>query len=128
LTLGACAKLSAAGAFAAELIGTAMLLWVVFCVTDGRNKARPRMLTALTIGLTVTMLVSLLGPLTMACLNPARDLAPRLFSSLAGWNRVPFTVNGSGWLTVYVTAPILGGVAGGAIHTFFFKKPYLSSK
>ena len=48
------------------------------------------------------------APLTMAGFNPARDLAPRIFSSLAGWGSQPFTVNGSGWLTVYILAPIAG--------------------
>ena len=122
LTVDLCARTSAARAFGAELIGTAILLWIIFRVTDDRNKARPQILTAAVIGLAVTLLISLLGPLTMACFNPARDLAPRLFSSLAGWGPVPFTVNGFGWLTVYIIAPILGGLLGGAIHALFFKK------
>jgi glycerol uptake facilitator protein len=111
-------------AFAAEVVGTAVLLLVIFCATDERNKARPQFLTAATIGLTVTLLISLLAPLTMACFNPARDLAPRLFSSLAGWGSVPFQVNGTGWLTVYVIAPILGGLLGGAVYRLFFRNAY----
>jgi glycerol uptake facilitator protein len=99
-------------------------LLVIFCVTDERNKSRPQILTAATIGLTVTLLISLLGPLTMACFNPARDLAPRVFSALAGWGRVPFQANGTGWLTVYIIAPAAGGPAGGALHRGFFKQAY----
>jgi glycerol uptake facilitator protein len=68
--------------------------------------------------------ISLLGPLTMACLNPARDLAPRIFSSLAGWRAVPFRVNGLGWLTVYIIAPIVGGLLGGGIYRVFFRVAY----
>jgi len=111
-------------AFFAEAVGTAILLLVIFCATDPNNKERPRILTAATIGLTVTLLISLLGPLTMACFNPARDLGPRLFSSLAGWGSLPFTVNGSGWFLVYIVAPILGGLFGGAIYRYFFRPCY----
>ena len=111
-------------AFAAEVAGTAVLLLVIFCATDERNKARPQILTAATIGLTVTLLISLFGPLTMACFNPARDLAPRIFSSLAGWGKIPFEANGMGWLTVYIIAPLLGGLLGGAIYRGFFKRGY----
>lgn len=118
------ARMSPWSAFGAEVFGTAILLLVIFCVTDERNKARPQALTAATIGLTVTMLISLLGPLTMACFNPARDLSPRLFSSLAGWGAVPFSTNGWGWLTVYILAPFLGGLLGGAIYRGFFKAGY----
>jgi len=35
---------------------------VIFCTTDARNAARPQVLTAATIGLTITLLISLLGP------------------------------------------------------------------
>ncbi len=111
-------------AFAAEVVGTAILLLVIFCVTDERNVNRPQLLTAATIGLTVTILISLLGPLTMACFNPARDFGPRLFSAVAGWKAVPFTTNGFGWLTVYIIAPIVGGLLGGAIYRVFFKTGY----
>jgi glycerol uptake facilitator protein len=108
-----------ARAFAAEFVGTALLVMVIFGVTDARNASRPQGLTALTIGLTVTILICVLAPLTMACFNPARDLAPRIFSALAGWGAWPFMANGTGWLTVYVLAPITGGLAGGAACRLF---------
>ena len=111
-------------AFFAEAVGTAILLLVIFCTTDANNKERPQILTAATIGLTITLLISLLGPLTMACFNPARDLGPRLFSSMAGWGALPFTVNGSGWLLVYIVAPIVGGLCGGAVYRFLFRPCY----
>jgi glycerol uptake facilitator protein len=120
------ATMSPGRAFGAEVAGTAILLLVIFCATDDRNAARPQILTAATIGLTITLLISLLGPLTMACFNPARDFAPRVFSSLAGWRGVPFTTNGLGWLTVYIIAPIVGGLLGGAIYRVFFRAAYRS--
>src|ERR1043165_302213 len=77
-------------AFFIEFVGTGILMLVILGVTNARNSSRPQALTAATIGLTVTILISLLGPLTMAAFNPARGLAPRIFSSLAGWRAVPF--------------------------------------
>lgn len=103
-------------AFATECLGTAILVLVILGSVDQRNESRPRALAAVTIGLTVTILISLLGPLTMAALNPARDLAPRIFSALAGWGRVPFAANGSGWFVVYVLGPFAGAIVGGTIY------------
>ena len=121
-------RMSQGRAFIAEVTGTALLLLVIFCTTDATNRHRPQILTAATIGLTVTMLISLLGPLTMACFNPARDFGPRLFSSLAGWGMVPFTANGTGWLTVYIVAPIIGGLVGGGIYRGLFRLHYESGE
>lgn len=98
-----------------EVVGTGLLVLVIFGLTDPANSQRPKELTALLIGLTVTALISLLAPLTMGCFNPARDLGPRIFSSLAGWGHIPFTTNGWGWLTVYIVSPLIGGVVGGAV-------------
>jgi glycerol uptake facilitator protein len=79
------------------------------------------------LGVAVALvLATVLCPLTMAFFNPARDLGPRVFSALAGWGAVPFRVNGVGWLTVYVLAPLLGGLLGGAVYTAFFKRAYAS--
>lgn len=111
-------------AFFIEFTGTAILLLVILGTTDPRNASRPQALTAATIGLTVTLLISLLGPLSMAAFNPARDFAPRVFSSLVGWGRVPFTANGLGWLTVYIVAPILGGQFGAWVYRQFLRPHY----
>lgn len=124
LTAEAKAAFSPASAFAAEVIGTALLLIVILGVTDPKNTTMPSVLIAPTIGLTVTILICLLGPLTMACFNPARDLAPRIFSSLAGWGKIPFTANGSGWFTIYMIAPTLGGVLGGVFYTKLLAPSY----
>jgi glycerol uptake facilitator protein len=124
LTEAARQRVSSGAAFGAEVVGTAVLLLVILGLTDERNAARPRILTAAAIGLTVTVLISLFGPLTMACFNPARDLGPRVFSALAGWRGVPFQVNGVGWLTVYVLAPLFGGLLGGAVYRTCFKSNY----
>lgn len=118
------ARVSHGTAFFIEVLGTAILMLVIMGTTDERNSSRPQALTAATIGLTVTILISLLGPLTMAAFNPARDLAPRIFSSLAGWGAVPFTANGIGWLTVYVVAPVVGAIAGGGVYRLLLSPHY----
>ena len=128
LTDAARGRITPLAAFGAEVIGTAILLLVVFCVTDKRNKASSKALIPLTIGLTVTLLISLLGPLTMACFNPARDLGPRVFSSLAGWRALPFQVNGHGWLTVYIVAPLVGGLLGGFLYRVVFEANYRTAE
>ena len=86
------------------------------------------MLTAATIGLTVTLLISLLGPLTMACFNPARDFAPRVSSAAVGWRGLPFAVNGHGWLTVYILAPLLSGILGGGGYRVFFRRHFVGTE
>jgi len=105
-------------AFLIELIGTAVLVFAIFGLTDDRHANAPGILLPVMVGLTVTILISLIGPLTMGAFNPTRDFAPRLFSSLAGWGSVPFTVNGIGWLTVYILGPFTGGLAGGALWKY----------
>lgn len=114
-------------AFYVEALGTAILVLVILCTTDERNGSRPGPLTAATIGLTITTLISLLAPLTMAGFNPARDFAPRVFSALVGWGRIAFETNGSGWLTVYILGPIVGGQVGGILYRVLFRRSYASS-
>jgi len=107
-------------AFAAELLGTLVLGFVVFALTDERNHGRPMSgLAPVFIGLTVAALISVLAPLTQACFNPARDFGPRLFAALAGWGRIALPgFEETGWLTVYIVAPIIGAIAGGAVYEF----------
>jgi glycerol uptake facilitator protein len=105
-------------AVAAELLGTLFLALMVFALTDERNGAAPQAkLAPVFIGLTVTALICVIAPLTQACFNPARDFGPRLFAYFAGWG--PVALPGpqpTGFLTVYILAPILGAILGGGVY------------
>lgn len=105
-------RVTSSRAFFAEFLGTALLALVVFGFTARSNKGGPAGLTPIAIGIALTTLICVFAPISMAGFNPARDLAPRLFSSLAGWGGVPFTTNGTGWITVYLLAPCLGALTG----------------
>jgi glycerol uptake facilitator protein len=101
-----------------EVVGTAILALAVFALTDERNAGGPASKFApVFIGLTVAILISVIAPLTQACFNPARDFGPRLFACLAGWGPVALPGRGTGFLTVYILAPIAGAVLGGGLYT-----------
>jgi glycerol uptake facilitator protein len=104
-------------AFVAEVVGTLFLALVVFAVTDERNLAAPTgRLAPVFIGLDVAILISVLAPLTQACFNPARDFGPRLFAFFAGWGAIAIPGRGTGFLTVYILAPLVGAVLGGGLY------------
>jgi glycerol uptake facilitator protein len=116
-------------AFGAELIGTLVLGFVVFAVTDVHNPGRPSTGQApIFIGLTVSALISVIAPLTQACFNPARDFGPRLFAAFAGWGRVAWPgFTDLSWLTVYIIAPLLGAAIGGAMYDFVIRPVFQPS-
>jgi glycerol uptake facilitator protein len=104
-------------AFLVEVLGTLFLALVVFAVTDERNQAAPTgRLAPVFIGLVVAILISVLAPLTQACFNPARDFGPRLFAFVAGWGPIAIPGRGTGFLTVYILAPLLGATLGGYLY------------
>jgi glycerol uptake facilitator protein len=115
-------------AFMAESGGTFLLVMLIMSLTEGCNLGRPDdSLAPMFIGLTVTILISILGPLTQAGFNPARDLAPRLFAMLMGWKSSALTTDLHGWLTVYVLGPIGGGILAALTFTRLIE-PALRSK
>lgn len=105
-------------AMSVEGIGTFLLVFMIFSLTEGCNLGRPHdQLAPLFIGLTVTVLICLLAPLTQAGFNPARDLGPRLVALLFGWGSAALPDAMGGFIWVYVLAPILGALAAGLFFT-----------
>ncbi len=109
--------ISERSAFIAEMIGTAMLAFLVSAVTHPSNAARPPPAAqAVVIGVGVAAIISVLAPLTQAALNPARDFGPRLVSYFLGWDEIAIPGPRGGWLTVYIIAPTVGAIIGGGIY------------
>ncbi len=110
-------------AMVAEGIGTAILVFFIFALTDLQNANRPNgTLFAPFIGLTITILISVIAPLTQAGFNPARDFGPRLFAWMAGWGAIAIPGPRGGFFTVYILAPILGGVVGGGCYDHLVRR------
>lgn len=107
-------------AFLAELMGTLLLAVVVFGMTEDKNSGRPQNIIPFAIGGSLTLLICLFAPISMAGFNPARDFAPRFMSMLFGWGSVPITTNSVWWFLVYGVAPVLGGLAGAGIIRIAF--------
>ena len=109
-------------AMLAEGIGTAFLAFFVFALTDERNRGGPgSKLLPVMIGLTVSIVISVIAPLTQAGLNPARDFGPRLFAWFAGWGDVAIPGPQGGFFTVYIAAPILGALTGAAAYQYLIR-------
>lgn len=105
-------------ALLAEAFATMVLALVVFAVVDEHNSFAPSLpVFALILGLVVGFIVAVEAPLTMAGINPARDLGPRIAITFLGWNGVSFTGPGSIWW-VWTVGPIAGAIAGGAVWKF----------
>ncbi|MCK5536584.1 MAG: aquaporin [Thiomargarita sp.] len=117
-TAGSNVSVSMTTAFLAESFGTFILVFLIFSLTEGCNTGRPdTSLTPILIGLTVTIIISIIAPLTQAGLNPARDFSPRMFSMLAGWGEAALPDEKAGFFIVYIVGPISGGILSSLIFT-----------
>ncbi len=115
---GSTAEVSMPLAMVAEGFGTFLLVLMIFFLTEGCNPGRPDdSMAPVFIGLTVTSVICLVGPLTQAGLNPARDFAPRLVSWIFGWKDAAFPDKEGGFFFVYILAPLLGGQAAALLFT-----------
>jgi MIP family channel proteins len=111
------------GGFIDQVVGTALLVLVIFGITDRRNAPAPGSLTPVVVGLLVVLIGMTFGYNAGYAINPARDFGPRLFTALAGWGSGVFTAS-SAWSWVPVVAPCVGGVIGGGVYDFFITRHY----
>jgi glycerol uptake facilitator len=120
---GSMATVNLGGAFFIEAILTMFLLLMIFALTEPDNPGLPQAgLGPIFIGLTVTAIVGVGGPLTMDAVNPVRDFGPRLFAYVAGFGRIAFPgPRGNEWW-LYIVAPIVGGLIGGLAYRVFVRR------
>lgn len=110
--------------FFSELIITAVLVFGIMYIIEEINAGRPLAnIGPAFIGVLVAGLVAYESPVSMAALNPARDLGPRVFAFFAGWGDIAFPgPRGGFWIPTVST--LVGGLIGGAIYTYLYKRVY----
>lgn len=108
--------------FLDQVLGTAILLFIVFAITDERNQPSAN-LTPVLVGLTVVAIGMSFGALHGYAINPARDLGPRLFTVLSGFRNNGLT-DGTNVFWVPLVAPLVGGLLGAALYDFALR-PHL---
>ena len=109
------AYLSLLGGFVDQVVGTALLVGIVFALSDERNAPPPAAITPVLVGVTVMAIGMAFGVNAGYAINPARDFGPRLFTAVAGWGGGVFTA-GQGWWWVPIVAPCVGGLIGGTVY------------
>jgi glycerol uptake facilitator len=96
-----------------QVIGTALLVGLIFAITDPRNAPAPPALHPLLIGLVVVAIGVSWGGMHGYAINPARDFGPRLFTLAAGFQNTGFASH-AWW--VPIIGPLVGGLLGAAAY------------
>lgn len=109
------------GPFLDEVIGTALLIGVLFALTDERNQPPKANIAPFVVGLVVVAIGISFGANSGYAINPARDLGPRLLAGLAGWggNAIPGNYDN---VSFYMWIPIVGPLIGAGIGAIVYDK------
>jgi glycerol uptake facilitator protein len=107
--------------FLDQVIGTALLLLLIFAITDEFNIPPGANLAPLMIGLVVVAIGISFGGMHGYAINPARDFGPRLFTVVAGFRNNGITDGVRVWW-VPVLAPLIGGVLGAGLYDFAIRR------
>jgi glycerol uptake facilitator protein len=114
-------------AFLDQVVGTAILVFVVFALITAANNAPQANLAPVVIGLVVVGIGMAWGANAGYAINPARDFGPRLASFITGYETAWLDQNGVVYFWLPIVAPIIGGLIGGAMWRFLVQ-PYLPSE
>lgn len=106
------------GALRDQVIGTAILVLMIFAITDSRNSAPLSNMTPFIVGLLVVGIGMAWGTNAGYAINPARDLGPRLASFITGYGGAFRDQYGSLYFWIPIVGPLIGGAVGGALYKF----------
>ncbi len=106
------------GAFRDQVIGTAILLFLIFAIIDARNTAPLANLAPFIIGLLIVAIGMAWGTDAGYAINPARDFGPRLAEYITGYTGAWKDQYGNLYFYIPIVAPIIGGLVGGGLYKF----------
>ncbi len=104
------------GAFRDQVIGTAILMFLIVAVTDLRNTPPAANLAPFIIGLIVVGIGMAFGTDAGYAINPARDLGPRIAQFITGYRTAFKDQYGELYFWVPIVGPIIGAVLGAGLY------------
>jgi glycerol uptake facilitator protein len=104
------------GALRDQIIGTAILLFLILAITDATNTSPGANLTPFIIGLLVVGIGMAWGTDAGYAINPARDFGPRLASYLTGYGGAFRDQTGYLYFWIPIVGPIVGGLVGAGLY------------
>jgi glycerol uptake facilitator protein len=116
------ANVTIATAFFDQIVGTAILVFVVFALITAANNPPLANMTPVVIGLLVVGIGMAWGANAGYAINPARDFGPRLASLVTGYETAMFDQNGQLYFWLPIVAPIIGGLIGGAAFKYLVER------
>ena len=103
-----------------QVLGTFLLLLCVCAITDKKNSNVSPSQAPFYVGLAIIAIGACFGANCGYAINPARDLAPRILTWVAGWGKDVFTL-ADYWFWVPIVGPHIGAVLGVAVYIFFIE-------
>jgi len=101
-----------------QIVGTALLIALIFALTDQKNLAPDGKLVPVMFGLAVILIGATFGYNAGYAINPARDLGPRIAHAI-----LPIPGKGPsdwGYAWIPVVGPLIGGILGALAFDLFF--------
>ncbi|BBG00504.1 MULTISPECIES: MIP/aquaporin family protein [Pseudonocardia] len=102
-------------AFLDQVVGTAILVFMIFALVHPRNRGPAANMTPFMIGIVVVGIGMAWGSNAGYAINPARDFGPRLVSWITGYENAWVTADGVQYWWLPIIAPVIGGLIGGGL-------------
>ena len=104
------------GALRDQVIGTAILLFLILAITDAAGTPPAANLAPFIIGLIVVGIGMAWGTDAGYAINPARDFGPRLASFFTGYGGAFRDQTGYLYFWIPIVGPIVGGIVGAGLY------------
>ena len=110
------------GALRDQIIGTAILLFVLFAITDARNSSPLSNIAPFVVGLLIVAIGMAWGTDAGYAINPARDFGPRLAEFITGYHTAWRDQYGNLYFWVPIIGPLIGAVIGGGMYKYLVSR------
>ena len=105
-----------------QIIGTAILVFILFAITDVRNSPALANMTPFIVALLIVAIGMAWGTDAGYAINPARDFGPRLAAFVTGYHSTFRDQYHNLYFWVPIVGPLVGGLIGGGLYKYALQR------